>query len=137
MLEKLNCWMDIKAKCIALAKAINDQQHPSTTTTTSTYTLGLSSIKHNNEFITSKIQQSLYSSITKQNYIEWLSSKPTHPINASELNIHWNSLITARKEASIQMKIFITKSLKTVPKTSEKMSRYVLWKRSKIKFNFA
>ena len=126
MLEKLNCWIDIKAKYIALVKANNGQQHPSTSATTSTYTLGLSSIKHNNELITSKIQQSLYSSITKQNYIQWLSSKPTHPIDTTESNIHWTSLITARKEATIQMKIFITKWISGFTSSGKYMVRMKL-----------
>ena len=129
MLEKLNCWMDTKAKYIAQVEANNNQQHPNTVPTfilPSSYTIGLSSIVHNKKIITSKIQQSLYSSITKQNYIQWLSTKSTHPIDTTKVNIHWDSLISARKEVPIHMNLFITKWISGFTSSGKYMVRMKL-----------
>ena len=104
-LEILNCQMDARAKQIARLHILSNTPN----ITFSPTSLGFGSIKIAKVTISSKIQQSLYSTITKNNYITWLSTKSTHPINLQQNNIYWPSISKARKEASLPMKIFITK----------------------------
>ena len=105
MLEKLNCKMDKKAKYIACQHIT----HKSPNTTPPPTTLGFGSIQCGKEYISSKLQQLLYSAVTKQQFYSWISTKPTHPLKVNLKTIHWESFIKARKESSTPMNIFMTK----------------------------
>ena len=84
MLELLNCKMDIKAKEIACL-------HKNTTSINIIPTrtsIGFGSIRCGNDLISSKIQQSLYSSVAQRHYYSWLSQKSTFPLSIKNSGIH-------------------------------------------------
>ena len=105
MLETLNCKVDLRAKEIALNHISDSTNHLPPPPTT----LGLGSIYCNNTIVTSKIQQSLYKSVTTKSFISWLSSKNTFPVDLLRHSIHWPSFHKARKDAPLSRKIFLTK----------------------------
>ena len=102
-IEKLNCRMDTAAKSIALAYIRGETAKPRFPPSQ----IGFSTITCNNKLIPSKIQRSLYLHITHNAMITWLEKHT--PLNTSNVNLHWESFATARKEASFSLTLFITK----------------------------
>ena len=119
LLELLNCKMDLKAKEIALTHI----QHPTNQPNPPPTILGLGSIYCNGNIISSKIQQSLYKTITKNSFINWFSDKTHLPTNLLQQSINWPSFHQARKNATLSRKIFITKWISNFTASGEYMVR--------------
>ena len=119
ILEKLNCYMDQRAKQIANLQMLTNTNHVFSPTS-----LGFATIQHKKSIISSKIQQSLYASITRDNFLSWISSKPSFALDISQHDIHWPSFEHARKNTSIPINLFITKWISGFTASGKYMVRF-------------
>ena len=106
-LETLNCIVDDFAKDIAKKQIdglLPGLQFSSTD-------IGFGTVKCNGILITSNLQRSLYTEVTKKNFIDALSLNTENPLDFSTVNVHWESFSIARKEAALSTQTFITKWL--------------------------
>ena len=106
MLEKLNCRMDAFAKDIAR----DEMYQPRTELITST-SVGMGTIKINDNLVTSRIQQSLYVHIMHSKFLSWYSRKYKIDQGVMENEVNWKAYKLARKESRLSMNIFMSKWL--------------------------
>ena len=104
-LEKLNCRMDIEAKAIAQAHICGNAAPPIFHPTK----IGFGTVRIKNKLVTSRIQTSLYKHITHDALVHWVGKHSKPLLNLKAANIAWHSFQVARREASLGMKIFVTK----------------------------
>ena len=73
--------------------------------------LGYGTVYCGSKLITSNIQSSLYKYVSHQNMLQYLSNHGEVQVDVSQANNNWGCFSTARKEVSLNMKLFITKWL--------------------------
>ena len=118
-MEHLNCVVDHNAKQIA-RKAIKDRIQPPPSLPTS---FGFGTIICNSTTITSNLQSSLYHQITTVKMLDWLARNDDEGSAINATPIHLQSYATARKEAPLSMKLFITKWISGDTATGKVMKR--------------
>ena len=111
--------MDSDAKQIAVSHIENDIPP----ITHSPSDLGLGTITCGTTLITSSIQSSLYTAVTHRKMMKWLSCHGEDPSDLISISIYWKSFSKARKEVSLQTKLFITKWLSGDTATGKVMYR--------------
>ena len=104
-LEKINCDRALDAKTIARSQ-IDGTAPPSTHSSSD---LGFGTITCGSTLVTSNIQSTLYKSVTHTNMLNWLSCHGEDPCDLTSVKVGWNSFMAARKEVTLQTKLFVTK----------------------------
>ena len=106
-LEKLNCRVDSWAKEIAI-----DQMNGLIPNLTfSSTSQGLGTIMCDGQLVTSNIQSTLYSLVTKKKFLTALGKNTEVPKNFHTLNVNWWTFGKARRESTDNIQTFITKWL--------------------------
>ena len=100
----LNCKVDSLAK-----KFATDHIKSQTSINFQHTTIGLGSILCGGHLISSRLQHSMYKMIMHKKLVSKLSNMMDIPNNTLQDLVHWDSLGQARKEAPLNLKIFITK----------------------------
>ena len=96
--------MDILAKKIDM-----EQVHSKAPITAHDTSLDLGTIRCGGDLISSRIQQSLYSTVLHKGILREYASKLNIPDSVLQEITHWTALHKARKEANLSLKIFMTK----------------------------
>ena len=118
-LEKLNCDRDSDAKMFARSNIeVNVPPTPH-----SSSDLGFGTITCGSTLVTSNIQSSLYKTVTHTNMLKWLSCHGEDSCDLTSVKVDWKSFMTARKEVTLQTKLFITKWLSGDTATGKVMCR--------------
>ena len=73
--------------------------------------------------VTSNIQSSLYNAVIRTNMLKWLNCHGEDPSDLTSANIDWNCFSNARKEVTLQTKLFVTKWLSGDTVTGKVMCR--------------
>ena len=102
--ESLNCKMDNLAKSIDITHMVHTRPVYFTHTD-----LGLGTILCNGYWISSRLKSSLYKNITHHLHVDRLGYLLNLPHSILHNKVNWTFLTTSRKEASHQIKIFMTK----------------------------
>ena len=118
-LEKLNCDRESDAKMFARSR-IEGKVPP---TPHSSSDLGFGTITCGSTLVTSNIQSSLYKTVTHTNMLKWLSCHGEDSCDLTSVKVDWKSFMTARKEVTLQTKLFITKWLSGDTATGKVMCR--------------
>ena len=114
--ERLNCFMDAKAKFIARSRAA--LPHAPTFHRSS---LGFGTISINGDRIFSNIQGSIYTHVTHLAYVQRLSTTLEIPTEVLQDSIDWNSFGRARKRCPRSLQSFITKWISNTAATGTVM----------------
>ena len=104
---QLNCHMDNFAKQIALRAIL----HSNLSTPSFHSSLGFGSILCNNTYIHSHLQRELYSSVTHNNFIKYLSSHLEVPIDDLTSKVNWDCPRLSRSSSRFGLVKFISKFL--------------------------